>query len=578
MMDPLCKYSKLYLSMAVDDIKEKLQLMHNMQYQPLTSSLVSIDKTKLAFINYILNKANYLYEYSLLKNTFQHIVMNYNTFTMIRSNLLLLHQLKVQQKKFISWKLLIKKSKLLVRILKTKLRKLSLTYFRWWKYYMKYNKFKYENLKQAIQILKNNRIYEKKLVRKWNYLLIKFKWFDAVKKIQKKFRSYQSKLHFWAMKIIKLFIVHKYANTLLLKRNRLELVRIKYERSTINLLLLKLLKHLTYTLTTENGKKLKSDYITHIKNKIRPLDQNNSVAPIFPSRKIFPEMTKMWTISSKAMYIVELRCKYELTKLAIRQFRNESKPVYECPYCYEVSLLKNLFLYHKKSCYYNPDNEHDFITYGNSMSIKSRNGIDSQYSRSYDQLNADRLDETNTQMNEDIDQESESVSFHSQDYEVSLLKNHKRSKCHSNDNGNNGTNTVDEKDRNCSTNSLFESFPMQLSFRSKKSLPSISTNNNFSSKNNISSIEGSSFYRQLSFRSNRSNNFSGASSKLAKMRKKDMESMDPEEKELERVKILEVHYYHILMEKNLHDCVSWQLSKPIVDLAMDHVASYLNNY
>jgi hypothetical protein len=67
---------------------------------------------------------------------------------------------------------------------------------------------------------------------------------------------------------------------------------------------------------------------------------------LFPTNLEAPEFAHLWTIRSKAMYVLKLRCSATIDFLALRRFRTTYPPYYACPKCLTTFLLRAEFRDH----------------------------------------------------------------------------------------------------------------------------------------------------------------------------------------------------------------------------------------
>ncbi len=141
---------------------------------------------------------------------------------------------------------------------------------------------------------------------------------------------------------------------ILKRRKYIESKRLKYEENTIDILTGRVLNNMKVIIDDEDGKELVQNIIDLVKNTQQENKNRRDgyEQEIFPSSKELPAIRNCWTTHSKIVLILEQRLIFDVTKKARQKFRQNSPPIYECPACRKVCLLKCEYIHHKKYCKY----------------------------------------------------------------------------------------------------------------------------------------------------------------------------------------------------------------------------------
>jgi hypothetical protein len=311
----------------------------------------------------------------IILNIYQSWKLYCGRFTFLRLDLLKFFLIKKLRKRFFGWFVITRKSFLLKKSIRQYWRKIRRLRFNLWKFQTKWLRRKiysfqliFPRLKHVARIARNNR-------RKWQNMIFYTRFIEPTVIIRRLCRSFLCRLRFWAAKKIKRFFMLRHGIWIVTRRKRIEIRRLKYEKESLKILVIRAIGQLERYLISEEGKVAKLLYFQGISQAMRaksydelpvikkntkvehiiintylPRNDNSKSFQIFPTTYEMPKLITAWTQNRKSMIIVEERCKFEVRRLARQKFRSTSKPIYDCMACGEIFVLRILKYCHHKHC------------------------------------------------------------------------------------------------------------------------------------------------------------------------------------------------------------------------------------
>lgn len=266
----------------------------------------------------------------------------------VRKSLLSCYHLKYISRRFFAWRYVAKLIKNFRRIMRIHWYKQRLIRFRWWKLWTQWERHKENTLFKHFHILVGHQHYQESIERKWIKLTLLYTDRKSAMKIQRKFRSYQMKYHFWAKKTIKILYMKWFGIKLIKMRKHKERIRSVAEEKALNRVVDVGHDYMRKLLETSIGKEQLYTYLREVND--RQDDVNKDM--LFPDKTDMPELGMLWTVRAKAMHVLRCRTGAEVIELAKIFFRESRPPTYVCPRCDEKFSIVVAARHHRLHCKY----------------------------------------------------------------------------------------------------------------------------------------------------------------------------------------------------------------------------------
>ena len=234
--------------------------------------------------------------------------------------------------------------------------------FQIWKFSMKYQRHKEYHYDKVLAIFYNNLQYGRHIAKKWIYLMQGL----YVVKIQHAFKCYRYRKIFWAMKTIKRTIMTCNGFRLLRIRKIYDHKRKIAEDETVSILNRRSQTCIDdfFSQDNDHAQVMIEKYLHDVHDALEEIENAPKKSTLkrtkmFPSSKERNELSMCWTVRSKAISILKIRCHDIVSFSARKRFRQTYPPRYECYRCYQVFTLRKEVYDH---CKYRCPIIHDYNT------------------------------------------------------------------------------------------------------------------------------------------------------------------------------------------------------------------------
>lgn len=268
-------------------------------------------------------------------------------YVILRRNLLTCYNMRYISRRFYAWRYIARLSVCFRKCLKIYWKRVRKLHFRWWKIWTEWVITKEKICRETFNRIRQHTLYQLKIREYWIYFIREYYKDHSIRLIQRVYRWHRLRKFYWANRVIKKLFMDYFIIWLIRRRKRKEKKRKIQEDLAVQQMVDRSDLYLRKYLQCRDGKAMAWTYIKEVNTL---WDDKKSRPNLFPSKEDMPEIGMKWTVRGKAMHILRHRTIEEVSDWARAQFRSSCPPLYLCPRCGEVFVLKVIAREHKVNC------------------------------------------------------------------------------------------------------------------------------------------------------------------------------------------------------------------------------------